>query len=92
MGMRKKDRIRLMRRELLRYYYIVPIGLALMSGVVFTACVFHARMYTFADIEAYMWKLLPFVTGYLMVNTLFIFMTATIYAKRMEGSKNDGNS
>ncbi len=59
MGMRQKERRRLLKRELLRYFYILPTAAAVGSAGVFTAAVFLARQYTRADCLGYLKGMVP---------------------------------
>ena len=84
MGMRKKDRILLMRRELLRYYYFVPLSLAVLSAVIYIACTIHARMYSAEYIKDYLENMIPMWAVYIVLSTVVMWIVATIYAYRME--------
>lgn len=59
MGMRKKDRKRLIRLELFRYFYVLPSMMAAAGAGIFTALVFQARQYQAGDIVRYLQFALP---------------------------------
>lgn len=92
MGMRKKERIRLMRKELLHHYYLLPAVAAAFFAVIYTACVFHARMYSQVDISAFLGNMIPLWIGYFILNTLVMWIVATVYAHRIEGKENGRSS
>lgn len=85
MGMRKKERIRLMRKELLHHYYLIPAGAAALFASAYTACAIHARMYTAVDIKAVISNMAPLWAGYFLFSTVSMWIITTIYAHRMEG-------
>ncbi len=88
MGMRRKDRMRLVRRELFRYFYVLPGGIAAAGAGVFTALVFSARKYRAEDVLGYLrigaplWAVCLMVTGGCVGAGLFW------YAYRVEREKN----
>lgn len=92
MGMRKKDRIRIMRKEILKYYYILPTAMAAVMAGVFTISTFFARMYDASEWEAYLRSSFLPVGGYLLVNIIVTWTIVTIYAYRMEANLNEGNT
>lgn len=59
MGMRERDRKRLIRTELFRYFYALPGIIAAAGAGIFTALVFQARQYETADIVNYLRLVLP---------------------------------
>lgn len=59
MGMRERDRKRLIRTELFRYFYALPGIIAAAGAGIFTALVFQARQYETADIVNYLRLALP---------------------------------
>jgi len=85
MGMRKKERIRLMRKELFHHYYLIPAGAAAVFASVYTVCVIHARMYNLVDIKAVLENMIPMWVGYFILSTLVMWVVTTIYSHRMEG-------
>jgi len=84
MGMRKKERIRLMRREFLQYYYFLPLGLAVISAAIFVLCTIHARMYSVETIRAYLENMIPMWAGYMVLSTVVMWIATTVYTYRME--------
>lgn len=91
MGMRKKDRIRLVKKEVSRYFYLLPISISVVFAGIFTIIVFHARMYTKLNVFAYLKIMFPVWGIYLSALTVAMWMMSTIYAYRVEGRK-DGRS
>ena len=86
MGMRKKERIHLMRREFLQYYYFIPFGMAAVSAAIYVACTIHARMYSAEYIKAYLENAIPMWVVYFAISTVMMWIVTTIYAHRMEKS------
>ena len=84
MGMRKKERIRLMRREFLQYYYFIPFGMAAVSAAIYVACTIHARMYSAEYIKEYLENAIPMWMVYFAISTVMMWIVTTIYAHRME--------
>jgi len=92
MGMRKKDRIRLMRKELLSHYYLIPAGAAAVFSIAFTSCAVYARMYTVGDVKAVLGNMIPLWAGYFILSAVVMWIITTIYAYRMEGKHNGRSS
>ena len=92
MGMRKKDRIQQMRKELLSHYYLIPAGAAAVFSIAYTACAIHARMYTSVDIKAVFGSMIPLWVGYFILSTVVMWIITTIYVYRMEGKRNGRSS
>ena len=86
MGMRKKERIRLMRRELFRYYYFIPLSLAAVSAAAYIACTIHARMYSEETIRACLENMILMWVVYIAASTVVMWIATSIYAHRMEKS------
>ena len=84
MGMRKKERIRLMRRELLQYYYIIPFAMAAAFAGIYIACTVHARMYSEETIKACLNHMIPMWVVYMIASTVVMWIATSIYAHRME--------
>jgi len=84
MGMRKKERIHLMRREFLQYYYFIPLVIAAVSAVIYVVCTIHARMYSAEYIKAYLENMIPMWIAYFAISTVVMWIVTTIYAHRME--------
>ena len=87
MGMRKKERIRLMRKELLHHYYLIPAGAAAVFAAIYTACSIHARMYAAEDIKAIFANMIPLWAGYFILSAVMMWIVTIIYAYRMEGKR-----
>ena len=84
MGMCKKKRISFIRNELIRYYYLLPVGLATAAAILFSICTFHARMYTEEVVKVFLGKMLPLWAGYFITNSVIMLVIATIYAHKIE--------
>lgn len=84
MGMRQKNRIRLVRKELLRYYFIFPIGIAIGVAIIFTRAVFQARIYTAMDIIAYLKIMIPLWSAYFTILLIILYVMVSIYVYKME--------
>lgn len=84
MGMCKKKRISFIQNELIRYYYLLPVGLATAAAILFSICTFHARMYTEEVVKVFLGKMLPLWAGYFITNSVIMLVIATIYAHKIE--------
>lgn len=69
MGMREKDRKKLVEREV-ALFYILPAVCAVVISAGFTAATCCARMYTPVDIKAYLGKMLVWWAAYLVAEGL----------------------
>ena len=85
MGMRKKERKALIRKELLRYYYLFPTVIAVVLALFYTAAVIIARQYGKADIFAYIKGMIPLWTVSLMGMGVIVMIRVTMYIRRAEG-------
>ena len=83
MGMRRKDRIALLRREIFSYCYI-PFAMAVLPAAGFTTAAFHARMYTAQDITRFLTYLVPFWIVYIIIYSTVVWVWATVYARKTE--------
>ena len=84
MGMRRKDRMKYVKKEMIRYYYTLPNLIAMLVAVIFTALVFHIRMYTVIDIQKFSSYVLPIWAGYFIINFMLMWVISTIYAHKLE--------
>ena len=84
MGMRRKDRMRYIKKELLRYYYILPGLIAMIFALLYMFIVFHIRMYTVTDMRRFSSYMLSFWAGYFIINSLIMWVISTIYAHKLE--------
>ena len=91
MGMCKKDRIKLIKKEMFRYYYVLPMCLSLSLASIFTFVVFRARIYTEMDVVNYLKYYIPGIFVYLIAATVIAVVLMTMYAYRVE-EKKDGRS
>jgi len=87
MGMYKKDRDKLIIKEVLVDHHLIPLVISMMSALAFTFIVFHARMYSAADIMNYMKLMIPMWAAYILGSTVVIGILAMLYARTVEGKK-----
>lgn len=84
MGMRQKERKNLIRKELLRYYYLLPTVIAAGFAVIYTAAVFLARQYEKKDILAYIRLMIPVWAGSLAAVSVIVLAAVEIYVRESE--------
>ncbi|EOS69636.1 hypothetical protein C818_02417 [Lachnospiraceae bacterium MD308] len=84
MGMREKDRKRLIRSELFRYFYVLPGLTAAAGAAVFTVLVFQARQYQAEDMVRYLRLVLPLWAACLAVTGGCVGAGLLGYARRVE--------
>lgn len=87
MGMRKKDRNKLVMKEILYYHHLLPMIIAMAAATLLTAVVFHVRMYDMADIQNYIGYMIPLWAAYLVGSTIVLWILSMIYARTVEGKK-----
>lgn len=87
MGMYKKDRDKLIIKEILVDHHLIPLIISMISALAFTFVVFHARMYSIADIQNYMKLMVPMWAAYILGSTVMIGILAIMYARIVEGKK-----
>ena len=87
MGMYKKDRDKLIIKEVLVDHHLIPLVISMVSALAFTFVVFHARIYTAADIQNYIKLMVPMWAAYILGSTAVIGILAVIYARTVEGKK-----
>ena len=92
MGMYRKSRIRLIKGEIVKYYILLPLVIASISTVAYTAAVFTARMYTKTDMLKYMKYYIPAYLIYIVVHFIVSYVVSTVYAHRVEGLRYGRNS
>ena len=92
MGMRKRDRIALLRKEILRYCHILPMAIALVLAIAFTMAVFHARMYTSVDIYRSIRQMVVLWGMYIGGSTVLLWIMVTIYTHKLEVENYGSNS
>lgn len=85
MGMRRNERIRLIRRELLCYYYVLPMVLAMIFALLYTGAVCCARIYQPDDIHNYLRIMAPLWGICVGVSGVVIWCLVTLYVYRVEG-------
>lgn len=84
MGMREKERRRLVRKELLRYYYLFPTAIAAVLAVIFTIAVFLARQYTKADMLDYVKLMIPVWAAGLVCVGAAVWILVAAYVRKSE--------
>jgi len=84
MGMRRKERIKFLKKELMCYYSIFPMIIAILFAGIFVILVFRIRMYTLIDIKNYCTYMGIFWGGYIVLNMLILWLISTIYARKIE--------
>lgn len=84
MGMREKNRKRLLRSELFRYFYVLPVIVAAAGSGIFTVLVFHARQYQPEDIKRYLGTALPLWFACLIITGIVVRAVIVGYAYKVE--------
>ena len=87
MGMYKKDRDKLIIKEVLVDLHLLPMVISMAVSLAFTFVVFHARMYLLADIQNYLKYMVPMWAAYILVSTVINTILSIIYARAVEGKK-----
>lgn len=83
MGMKKKDRRKLIRFEMRIYYIIIMVlSLAVSSGI--TAATFHARMYTAADVRMMLKWMASFAAADMLLFGIVVLILTEIYIRWLE--------
>lgn len=85
MGMRRKERTGILRKELLRYYYLLPTAIAAGLAIAYTAAVFLARQYTKEDCLGCIKRMVPMWVVCLAAVGTFAFGMVEIYVRKAEG-------
>ena len=83
MGMKKKERMRLLQHELYVFYKI-PMGVAVVVTVLYTLATFHARMYSLSVQKAYIKNCIGLWLGYVALEWIFIWILGKLLIKRVE--------
>ena len=84
MGMRQKDRLRLIKKEYFYYYYFLPIIIGTVAAVIFTFMMFIARMYSAQEILQYLMYMLQIWGGFYIISLSIMWIQMTIYARKVE--------
>lgn len=84
MGMRKNVRKALLRKELFRYYYILPTITGSFCAALYTTAVFCARQYTKEDILKYLRIMVPLWVTCLSAVGVIVFCMVTVYVRKSE--------
>ena len=87
MGMYKKDRDKLIIKEVLVDHHLLPMAISMAVSLVFTFVVCNARMYQLADIQNYLKYMIPMWAAYIVGSTVIITILSIIYARAVEGKK-----
>lgn len=83
MGMRNKERLRLLHGEMKVYYLIVSAVSAVFSAMLLAAT-FSARLYSAADIKALLIKIVPFGIGELLLFGGMVWLLTEINIRQIE--------
>lgn len=84
MGMRKKERVSLLKRELY-YFYWLPELITIVVTSIFTAATFHARMYTHAVRIAWLKHAVWIWLMYLAIQWGFAWILGRFIIRKVEG-------
>lgn len=84
MGMRRKERIYLLKKELYIFFQI-PFVIATIGTVSFTAATFYVRMYTFEVIKQYLIRSILIWAIYFFVQWIFIWILGKFVIRKAEG-------
>lgn len=84
MGMRRKERMMLLRRELY-LFYLIPGSIAAVLSVAFTFATFYARMYTVTDVKCYLRTAVPVWLAYGVFQWIVIWIFGRISIHNVEG-------
>ncbi len=84
MGMRKKERIRILKGELYLFYR-VPALITVAATIFFTAATFHARMYTGEVIKAYLRNAVWIWIGWILIEGAFVVVLGQWFVRKVEG-------
>lgn len=92
MGMKKKERRSLMKKEVIQYFQILPIIISAGVAAIFTAATFIARMYSVDEIILYLKYMAVIWSGYIVASTVFVWLIVTIHTVKLEVKQYEGNS
>lgn len=84
MGMLKTERRKLLRKEIVNYYCILPIIISGLTSAIYTIQVFRARMYTITDILKYLKYYVPTTIVYFIIYVLLMMIITRIYIRKVE--------
>lgn len=87
MGMYRKDRIRLLKKEVLVHFYVIPVMLAVLVALLFTIATFHGRMYGAAEQQLYLKYMIPLWGVYLVGMFICLWILTVIYVNAVEKHK-----
>lgn len=83
MGMKKKERMRLLQHELYVFYRI-PMEVAVVVMVLYMLATFHARMYNLSVQKAYVKNCIGLWLGYVVLEWIFIWILGKFLIKKVE--------
>lgn len=84
MGMRRKERIRILRGEIW-FFYLVQVIVSVLVSAGFTAATWHARMYSVGVILQYLPLGLAIMIGWLAVEGIFVWILGLWVTRKVEG-------
>lgn len=89
MGMRRKERIRMLKGELYLFYWL-PALITAFAVLVFTAATFHARMYTGAVIKDYLSYAVWIWSGWLLIEGIYVWLLGLWEVRKVEEKDDRG--
>lgn len=84
MGMRRKERIRILKKELYLFYWM-PILVAILAIILFTSATFYARMYSLPVIKNYLTVAKWIWFGWLLIESIYIWSMERWMIWKVEG-------
>lgn len=90
MGMRRKDRIHLLKKEIYLFYQ-VPFVITTIGAILFSAATFYVRRYTTEIIKQYLIRGILVWAIYFMIQWIFVWMLSKFIIRKVEG-KNERKS
>ncbi len=84
MGMRKKDRISYMKKEIIYYFHFLPLIISVLVAAAFTGAVFFARQYDVTDMFHYLKYMIPVWSIYVAGSSILLWIIITTYIHRLE--------
>ena len=90
MGMRRKDRIHLLKKEIYLFYQ-VPFVITTIGAILFSAATFYVRRYTTEIIKQYLIRGILVWAIYFMIQWIFVWMLSKFIIRKVE-DKNERKS
>lgn len=83
MGMRRKERVRILKGELYLFYY-VPVLVTVIAAGCFTMATFHARMYEREIMKAYLIRTVWVWLGWFFIEGIYIWILGQWLIRKVE--------